>query len=67
MLAAAIVGLGAAQQEAQDMLRTPLDVAWVGPKAGRDGVSGSALGRVTAVIQFDDILVIVALVSPCWE
>ena len=53
--AAPNVSLGVAQQGAPDSPRTHLNVAWVELRIGGGGVSGNPLGRVTSVIQFDDI------------
>ena len=43
-------------------MRAYLDVALVESQVGGGGVSGNPLGRVTSVIQFDDVS---AMVAPC--
>ena len=55
------MSLGAAKQGAPDSPRIHLDVAWMGLRVEGGGVSGNHLGRVTSVIQFVDVMAMVAL------
>ena len=45
----------------------PLEVAWVGPRFGRGGVSGNYLSKVTCVIQFDGDSDTASLAFIDWE
>lgn len=54
-LAAAGMGLGAAQQGSQGTTRSPLDVIWVGSQVISGGVSGNNLSGATSIIQFDAV------------
>ena len=49
------MNLGTAQQVAQDSPKTQLNVAGVGPQVAGGKVSGNLLGRVTSVIQSDNV------------